>query len=125
MSNAEVNWVPDASTFGARLALVRWKMRWNVREAERECNVSQNTWAGWEAGKKPRNILEVASSIVWATKVDRDWLLFGAGHPEGDGSHLGESNSRPIHYSDAPVVSLDAFRTGHASRVYASRTVNV
>lgn len=75
------NWVPDASTFGARLALVRWRMGWNIREAERECNISQNLWGGWEAGKEPRNFIEIVNRIVLRTQVDRVWLMTGEGSP--------------------------------------------
>lgn len=78
----EANWIPDASTFGARLALVRWRMGWNIREAERECGLSQNTWAGWEHGATPRDFVEVVSKIHWATGVNRVWLMTGEGSPE-------------------------------------------
>lgn len=122
MSTA-TDWVPDTSTFGARLALIRWKMGWNIREAERECGISQNNWSGWEQGKAPRKIVEVVSSIHWATGVSRDWLMFGVGNPNGpeDESHLGESNSRPIHYKVGIVSSIDAYRNRHTSRVQDAR----
>lgn len=86
MSNTAVssNWIPDTSNLGARLALVRWRMGWNLKEAERECNLSQNTWAGYESGREPRRFLEVVNRIVLRTGVDRVWLMTGEGSPEPD-----------------------------------------
>jgi hypothetical protein len=75
--NEDVAWNPDTSAFGARLALVRWKMGWNVAEAERECGTTQNLWANWESGSMPRQLVEVATKIAWKAKVERDWLLTG------------------------------------------------
>lgn len=76
------NWIPDTATFGARLALVRWRMGWNLKEAERECHLTQNTWSGYEAGKEPRRFVEVVNRIVLRTSVDKIWLMTGEGSPE-------------------------------------------
>lgn len=76
------NWIPDTSTFGARLALVRWRMGWNLREAERECNLSQNSWGAYETGRDPRRFVEVVNRIVLRTGVNRVWLMTGEGSPE-------------------------------------------
>lgn len=78
----EITWIPDTNTFGARLALVRWRMGWNLKEAERECDITQNLWSNWETGSMPRNYLEAVAKIVWRTKVDRLWLMTGEGSPE-------------------------------------------
>lgn len=112
-TSTATDWVPDTSTFGARLALLRWKMGWNIREAERKCGISQNNWSGWEQGKAPRKIVEVVSRIHWATGVNRDWLLFGVGNPNGpvDG---GPSNDGPYPANDDNLSSLDAYRNRHA-----------
>jgi transcriptional regulator with XRE-family HTH domain len=84
MSNSvsHTSWIPDTSNLGARLALVRWRMGWNLKEAERECNLTQNTWGGYESGRAPRNLLEVVNRIVLRCGVDRIWLLTGEGSPE-------------------------------------------
>lgn len=83
MSNVvEQSWIPDTSSFAARLALVRWRMGWNVREAERECHISQNSWAGYESGREPRKFIEIVNRIVLRTGVDRVWLMTGEGSPE-------------------------------------------
>jgi hypothetical protein len=70
------SWVPD-DTFGARLALVRQRMRWNVAQAERECGFGEGVWRTWEAGRRPQNMDEVVRSIVARTSADRDWLMWG------------------------------------------------
>lgn len=100
-SSQTPNWIPDTESFGARLALVRWRMGWNLAEAERECGMSQNTWGNWETGAKPRDFIEAVSKIVWRTKVNRYWLIDGAGspnHPEDDtmdyGGHVTDIHSQ-------------------------------
>lgn len=94
------NWIPDTSTFGARLALIRWRMGWNIREAERECNITQNLWGGWEDGKEPRNLIEVVNRIVLRTQVNKVWLLTGEGSPE------------PRH-----VIDVKRVRSGHVTNI--------
>ncbi|OOB90323.1 helix-turn-helix domain-containing protein [Rathayibacter sp. VKM Ac-2630] len=74
-------WIPDTASLGARLALVRWRMGWNVKEAERECGISQNLWSGWEAGSQPRNYNAQINRIVLRTQVDKYWLMTGEGSP--------------------------------------------
>lgn len=76
------NWIPDTSTFGARLALVRWRMGWNLKEAATECNVGQNSWGNWEEGAMPRNYVEIVNRIVLRTRVNKLWLIDGTGSPE-------------------------------------------
>ena len=41
-----------------------------------------STWANWEAGKQPRNYLEVCQRISAATHVDLTWLLMGGADPD-------------------------------------------
>lgn len=85
--NAELanNWIPDASFFGARLALVRWRMGWNVKQAADECQLSPTSWANWEAGREPRKYMATIAAIVLRTGVDRIWLMTGEGSPEPQG----------------------------------------
>lgn len=72
-------WMPDDSTFGARLALVRQHMKWgNVREAAVECGLPPESWRTWERdGVEPRRIVEIASLISNRTGCDYGWLLAG------------------------------------------------
>jgi hypothetical protein len=98
-TNTDARWIPDTSTFAARLVLVRWKMGWNRAEASKECNLaSPNAWATWEEGSMPRQFVENVNRIVLRTKVDRMWLMTGEGSPEAP-------KTDPSDYL-APVVAL-------------------
>src|SRR5262245_26075047 len=72
-------WIPDESTFGARLALVRQKMRWgNIVTAAEACGLPAESWRTWERdGMTPRRIVVVAKQIAGATGCDYLWLLLG------------------------------------------------
>lgn len=77
----EKNWIPDTDAFAARLALVRWHMGWNLKEASLACGLSVNAWSGWENGHQPRNFLAAIDAVVKRTGVDRMWLMFGNDRP--------------------------------------------
>jgi transcriptional regulator with XRE-family HTH domain len=111
MSTSELasNWIPDVATFGARLALVRWRMGWNLREAERECNITQNLWGGWEAGKEPRSFVEVVNRITLRTGVNRVWLMTGEGSPERPEPNLPSPDYKAV------VSDLTAHRLARAA----------
>ncbi len=86
MSTTDAPWVPDLGTFGARLAVVRQHMGWNMKEAARECGVPQNSWTGWELfGREPRGLARVSRSIAERTGVDYVWLMTGQA-PAGQGA---------------------------------------
>lgn len=74
-------WVPDDSTFGARLALLRQAMGWgNVKEAARACGIPTETWRSWEQrtdSELPRRAVERVRQIAASTGVDDGWLLTG------------------------------------------------
>lgn len=70
-------WTVDTSTFGARLALVRHRMNWNVKEAARECGVPAASWRSWEEGAQPRRLFEIVELISRRTGADYMWLLVG------------------------------------------------
>jgi transcriptional regulator with XRE-family HTH domain len=98
----------DASEFGARLALVRWHMGWNISEAEKACGISQNTWANWEKGSRPRDFQKATESIAEKASVDLVWLMTGQAYPARPVvklPHL-DSNQEPIGSQSAPVISL-------------------
>lgn len=70
--------VPRTNTFGARLALIRWQMGWNMKEAALACGFSQQSWRGWELqGHDPRGFADVAERIAERTGVDEYWILTG------------------------------------------------
>lgn len=69
-------WVPIDS-FGARLALVRQHLGLNVKEAAKRCDINDQSWRNWEAGKAPRGMDRVARKIATALAVDYTWLMVG------------------------------------------------
>jgi hypothetical protein len=73
-------WVPSVlDDFGARLALVRHRMRWNVKEAALACGLPAASWRGWELeGRPPRDYLGTVTRIARRTGCDMVWL---AGFP--------------------------------------------
>lgn len=69
-------WVPE-DTFGARLALIRNRKGWNIRQAALACGTSDHNWRAWEHGTIPRSLFKVASKIAEVSGCDYDWLLIG------------------------------------------------
>jgi hypothetical protein len=99
------SFVPRTNSFGARLALIRWHMGWNMKEAALACGFSQQSWRGWELlGHDPRGFAEVAERISERTGIDEYWILTGKEQPAGGPTGPGESapkleavsNSRPL-----------------------------
>lgn len=82
MTNLQTQgWVPAADSFGARLALVRWQLGWNQKEAALACAIPPGSWREWEEGRKPRGLDEIAAKISTRTGVSDYWLLTGKGDP--------------------------------------------
>ncbi len=76
-------WVPELS-FSARLALVRHRMGWNIKEAAAACGVPAQSWRGWEIqGREPHRLTTIAMAIASRTGCDYLWLVHG---PERGGS---------------------------------------
>lgn len=79
-------WIPSDDTFGARLALVRWRMGWNMKEAALAVGVPAATWRLWEIeNAQPRNLVEVSERIAERVNCDFDWLLRGQRIPGRQG----------------------------------------
>ena len=74
MSNATPQWTPR-NDFAERLAIVRIRRGWNVKEAALACGLSPSTWAAWEAGRKPPDMLDVAHKIADHSGCSLMWLL--------------------------------------------------
>lgn len=74
-------WTANDSSFGARLALIRQRMKWgNVKEAAVACGLPVESWRTWERDSvTPRRIVEIASVIADRTGCDYIWLLTGNG----------------------------------------------
>lgn len=87
---------PSLDSFGARLAIIRWAMGWNFKEAGLACRLPQASWREWElAGRIPRNLVEIAAAISEATGFDDYWIMTGHDHKQGggpDGQPLGPSH---------------------------------
>lgn len=72
------SWVPDDLTFGARLALIRQRMGWNVKEAALACGLPAQSWRGWEiGGREPHRRTTIAMTIAAKTGCDFLWLVHG------------------------------------------------
>lgn len=72
------NWRTDASEFGARLALIRWQMGWNLKEAAIACGLPAQSWRTWELDRTtPRDIVAISKQISERTRCDYLWLLLG------------------------------------------------
>lgn len=106
-ANLGHGWTVDDSTFGARLALVRQRMQWNIKEAARECGIPAASWGTWESGAMPRRYTEMCRLIANRTGCDYGWLLDGPrlsggmqGTSPNDGSAVINRSA-----SSAPVTS--------------------
>lgn len=105
-------WIPDDSTFGARLALVRQRMGWgNLKEAAIECGIPPETWRTWERdGVVPRRMVEISGLIADRTGCDYGWLLAGQrlrgenpGHSPAADRLAGPRDNRPPGHANAPA----------------------
>jgi hypothetical protein len=99
-------WMADASTFGARLALIRQRMGWgNVEKAAKTCGISTETWRSWERdGREPHRITTIAKQIAGATGCDYLWLVHGPDRGEGGGPSTTHEYSAPIDPLAARVI---------------------
>lgn len=69
-------WTVDGSTFGARLALIRHRMGWNMKEAAIACGIAPASWTNWEqAGMLPRRYVQTCKQIAGRTGCDLMWLV--------------------------------------------------
>lgn len=115
--------VPSTESFGARLALIRWQMSWNAKEAALACNLSPQSWREWElSGRRPHNFVEVAQQIAERTGIDDYWIMTGkTKSPSGGGpggqdapaarggrnkSPLADLNRPPSHYMSDTLEPL-------------------
>ena len=79
-STPAFGWIPNSTTFGARLALLRQAMGWgNIKEAASACSQPVESWRNWERdGRQPRNLVQIVRQISDATGADYYWLLDGS-----------------------------------------------
>lgn len=65
------------NTFGVRLAMLRAWRGWNVKQAADHCDIPEQSWHNWEAGKSPQKIHEKAKRIADRAPCDYVWLVSG------------------------------------------------
>jgi len=115
----EPGWIPNVSTFGARLALVRQAMGWgNVKQAAQLCGIAVETWRTWERdGVEPKSLISACMKIAGVTGVDYRWLALGPEIQAGQlvtavgGKPTGEY---PMHYLPGEhVVAVGAGEIRH------------
>lgn len=71
-------WVPTDATFAARLAMVRHRMGWNLKDAALVCGIAPATWRLWELeGTQPRDLLAVCKPIAARAHCEYWWLVLG------------------------------------------------
>jgi transcriptional regulator with XRE-family HTH domain len=106
VQTSQRGWTVDDSTFGARLALVRQRMDWNIKEAAEACGVPVASWRSWErAGAEPRRYMEKARMIATRTGCDLVWLV-------GLDDTKGETTVRTLPPADRPRDNRPASRPG-------------
>lgn len=105
MGHRPPGWIPDVSTFGARLALVRQAMGWgNVKLAATLCGIPVETWRTWERdGIEPKSRITQCMKIAGVTGVDYRWLALGPDGPTPAPAAAERSASGP--YRDQRVVA--------------------
>lgn len=69
-------WVPE-DTFGSRLARIRQRIGWNVKEAADHCGITDQTWRNWEDGGMPRDFPATCAKIADRTGCNLKWLMLG------------------------------------------------
>lgn len=78
LAAAPQTWIPDDQTLGARLALVRQRFGWNMKEAALACSIAQGSWREWELRDRvPRDYPQMMQRIADRTGVDLLWLMTG------------------------------------------------
>lgn len=66
-----------ADTFAVRLLLARHLNGMTISDAAEASGLNDATWSTWEAGRRPRDQVEVCQRIADALDVDFNWLLLG------------------------------------------------
>lgn len=122
-ANLGQGWTADDGTFGARLALIRQRMQWNIKEAARECGVPAASWGLWESGSMPRKLAEICQQIADRTGADFVWLMVGprrASRPAGSGEQGSDLNASLRHFAEAdPEPSPEPPRRHIATRPFS------
>ena len=112
-------WTVTDDTFAARLALVRLRMGWNVKEAAREVGEPAASWRLWEMGGAiPRRQVEIAKKISTRTGCDYLWLLLD---PE-DRPSGGDGGSTRQYFQPARTIATGGEDRRRSGRYPVART---
>ena len=74
-------WIPSDDAFAARLALIRNRKGWNVKEAAMACGVAPQSWRNWELGVRPHDFQQACEVIAEHSGANINWLALGSGAP--------------------------------------------
>jgi transcriptional regulator with XRE-family HTH domain len=66
-----------ADTFAVRLLLARHLNGMTISEAADASGLNDATWSTWEAGRRPRDLVDVCQRIAEGLDIDFNWLLLG------------------------------------------------
>jgi transcriptional regulator with XRE-family HTH domain len=66
-----------ADTFSVRLLLSRHLSGLTIKEAADRSGINDATWATWEGGRRPRDLVDVCGRVAEALDIDFNWLLLG------------------------------------------------
>lgn len=66
-----------ADTFAVRLLLARHLAGMGIKEAAEAAGLHYATWSTWEAGRRPRDLVDVCQRVAAALDIDFNWLLLG------------------------------------------------
>lgn len=112
-------WIADASTFGARLALIRQRMGWgNIAKAAKACDIAIDSWRNWEVdGREPHRMTTIAKQIAGATGCDYLWLVHGPDRGQG-----GEPRDTHEYFDQARLIATIGAGDHRSSRRPVTRT---
>lgn len=66
-----------ADTFAVRLLLARHLNGMTINDAATASGLNDATWSTWEAGRRPRDLLDVCRRVADGLDIDFNWLLLG------------------------------------------------
>lgn len=96
-----------SDTFAVRLLLVRHLQGLSIKQAAEETGLNDATWATWEGGRKPRDVLDICRRIAEQWDIDLDWLVFGGPLAGSRGMPTKRSDTDTGRYGDRPVRPTD------------------
>ena len=88
--SVQLDWIPRADDFAARLVLIRHEMGWNLKEAALACGIRAQSWREWELEhRKPRDYEKICHQISDQSGCNLVWLMTGIRPSSPDGYRNG------------------------------------